>query len=157
MNRAWTRVRSGVLVVACSDGRLQKATDAFLAGELGLTEYDRLYMPGGGGALAATGRDFIRAQQFRRECLYLVELHDIERILLIFHGPAIDGPPDATCADYRRKATGASPATIRERQARDAADLLGRRYEWAGQAAVSVYWCEVDAALNITFREMSPE
>lgn len=44
-------------------------------------------MPGGGGALAASKRDVIRAQQLRRECLYLVELHDIDLVLLLFHGP----------------------------------------------------------------------
>jgi hypothetical protein len=154
VHHQWKPVRPRALVVACSDGRLQEATDAFLADELGLSEYDRFYMPGGGGALAASGRDFIRAQQLRRECLYLVELHDIERILLLFHGPTIDGPPDATCADYRRKAAGASAATIRERQARDALELLGRRDEWAGSAAVSAYWCEVDADFRITFRDM---
>jgi hypothetical protein len=152
--RQWQPARPHVLVVACSDGRLQEATDAFLADELGLTEYDRLYMPGGGGALAASGRDFIRAQQLRRECLYLVELHDIDRILLLFHGPTSDGPTEATCADYRRKAAGASAATIRDRQARDALELLGRRDEWAGSADVSAYWCEVDAGFRITFREM---
>lgn len=154
VDRHWQAVRPRTLVVACSDGRLQEATDAFLAEELGLTEYDRFYVPGGGGALAASGRDFIRAQQLRRECLYLVELHEIERILLLFHGPTGDGPPEATCADYRRKATGASAATIRERQARDALELLGRRDEWAGSADVSAYWCEVGADLRITFREM---
>jgi hypothetical protein len=154
VHRQWKPVRPRTLVVACSDGRLQAATDDFLANELGLIEYDRLYMPGGGGALAASGRDFIRAQQLRRECLYLVELHDIDRVLLLFHGPTRDGPPEATCADYRRKASGASPATIRERQARDALELMGRRDEWAGSAAVSAYWCEVDENFRITFREM---
>lgn len=157
LHRQWARVRSGTLVVACSDGRLQEATDAFLAEELGLTEYDRLYMPGGGGALAASGRDFIRAQQLRRECHYLVALHDIERVVLLFHGPGIDGPPEATCADYRRKIAGASAAAIRERQARDAAELVERRDEWAGAAAVSAYWCEVGPTLGITFRTMLGE
>lgn len=152
--RHWQAVRPRTLVVACSDGRLQQATDAFLAEELGLTEYDRFYVPGGGGALAASGRDFIRAQQLRRECLYLVDLHDIERILLLFHGPTRDGPPEATCADYRRKAAGASAAMIRDRQARDALELLGRREEWAGSAAVSAFWCEVGADFRITFREL---
>ena len=156
VHRQWKPVRPHTLVVACSDGRLQAATDAFLADELGLVEYDRLYMPGGGGALAASGRDFIRAQQFRRECLYLVELHEIERVLLLFHGPTSDGPSDATCADYRRKAAGSSPATIRDRQARDASELMGRRDEWAGSADVLAYWCEVDATFRITFREMVP-
>ena len=72
LHHQWARVRSRTLVVACSDGRLQGATDAFLADELGLTDYDRLYIPGGGGALAASGLDFIRAQQLRGECRYLV-------------------------------------------------------------------------------------
>ena len=36
----WQAVRPRVLVVACSDGRLQTATDDFLTDELGLTEYD---------------------------------------------------------------------------------------------------------------------
>jgi len=31
---------------------LQEATDAFLGRELGLTQFDRFYVPGGGGALA---------------------------------------------------------------------------------------------------------
>jgi hypothetical protein len=142
------------LVVACSDGRLQEATDAFLAEELGLTEYDRFYMPGGGGALAASGRDFIRAQQLRRECRYLVELHQVEHVVLLFHGPSSDGPPDATCADYRRKLSGASAAVIHARQERDATELLERREEWAGTAEVSTYRCEVGPTFLITFRAM---
>ena len=156
LRRQWARVRSGALVIACSDGRLQEVTDAFLADELGLTEYDRLYMPGGGGALAASGRDFLRAQQLRRECHYLVELHHVDRVLLLFHGPSTDGPADATCADYRRKLSGASAAVIRARQVRDASELMERRDEWAGPAAVSTYWCEVGPTLRITFRAMEP-
>ena len=150
----WARVRSRTLVVACSDGRLQGATDAFLADELGLTDYDRFYIPGGGGALAASGLDVIRAQQLRRECRYLVELHDVDRILLLFHGPSSDGPPDAMCADYRRKMSGASAAAIRTRQERDASELLERRHEWAGAATVSAYRCEVGPTLRITFHAL---
>ena len=151
---SWTPDRPHTLVVACSDGRLQEATDAFLGGQLDLRKFDRFYMPGGGGALAASGRDFIRAQQLRRECQYLVELHDVERVILLFHGPALDGPPDAVCADYKRKHPTASPATIRARQAQDAAELLERRHEWAGRATVAVYRCEVNAKHRVTFQEL---
>src|SRR6187551_1717699 len=42
----WTEERPHTLVVACSDGRLQEATDTFLGRELGLTQFDRFYMPG---------------------------------------------------------------------------------------------------------------
>src|SRR5581483_3146712 len=120
----WAPTRPRTLVVACSDGRLQQATDDFLQSELGLAEFDRLYVPGGGGALSASDRDVFRAQQLRGECKYLVELHEVKQIILLFHGPAADGPPEAVCADYRRKLPWATPDVLRQRQARDALDLM---------------------------------
>ena len=119
----WSTNRPRTMVVACSDGRLQGATDAFLHAELGLAEFDRLYVPGGGGALSASDRDVFRAQQLRGECKYLVELHEVKQIVLLFHGPAADGPAESVCADYRRKLPWASPDVLRQRQARDALEL----------------------------------
>jgi hypothetical protein len=153
---AWTPARPSVLVVACSDGRLQEATDAFLTRHLGVARYDRFYVPGGAGALAASGSDFIRAQQMRRECRYLVELHDVRRVVLLVHGPAAGGPADAVCADYRRKLSWASPATIRDRQSRDVEELLGRRDEWAGGAEILAFRAEVHADGAITFGAVAP-
>jgi len=148
----WTVERPHTLVVACSDGRLQEATDEFLGRELGLTQFDRFYVPGGGGALAASGRDFLRAQQLRRECAYLIELHSVARVVLLFHGPASTGPVAAVCADYRRKMPWASADIVRARQLEDSAELIERRAEWAGQATVMSYSCEVHAGGEITFR-----
>lgn len=148
----WTPDRPHTLVVACSDGRLQQATDAFLGRELGLTQFDRFYVPGGGGALASSGRDFIRAQQLRRECAYLIELHSVTHVVLLFHGPAPDGPAAAVCADYRRKMSWASPEIVHARQIQDAAELIERQSEWAGQATVVSYRCEVHARGEISFR-----
>ena len=148
----WTVERPHTLVVACSDGRLQEATDAFLGRELGLTQFDRFYVPGGGGALASSGRDFIRAQQLRRECAYLIELHSVARVVLLFHGPAANGPAAAVCADYRRKMAWASPDIIHARQRQDSSELIDRRDEWAGQAAVVSYRCDVHGGGEITFR-----
>lgn len=150
----WTSERPHTLVVACSDGRLQQATDAFLGRELGLTQFDRFYMPGGGGALASSGRDFIRAQQLRRECAYLVELHAVARVILLFHGPAGNGPAEAVCADYRRKLPWASPEMVALRQRQDSEELIQRRSEWAGTATVSSYRCEVHRGGAIAFREL---
>ncbi|MEO7966781.1 MAG: hypothetical protein ABIT38_23015, partial [Gemmatimonadaceae bacterium] len=81
----WSPDRPSPLVIACSDGRLQEATDQFLGHHLHVSRYDRFYMPGGAGALAASGRDFIRARQLRRECRYLVDLHSVGHIVLLFH------------------------------------------------------------------------
>jgi len=131
-SQSWKPERPHTLVVACSDGRLQEATDAFLSHELQLAHFDRFYMPGGGGALASSGRDFLRAQQLRRECAYLVELHEITRIILLFHGPTENGPPEAICADYRRKLPWASPALVRDRPASESGRTVKEEEEWIG-------------------------
>ena len=147
----WNSERPHVLVVACSDGRLQVATDAFLGHHLGVSDYDRLYVPGGGGALSPSGRDFIRAAQHQQECRYLVEVHDVEALVLLFHGPAADGPPESVCADYARKQPSASIEQVRLQQEKDVAELLESRWQWAGSAAVAVYRCEISAARSLSF------
>ncbi|HMI54836.1 MAG TPA: hypothetical protein VK494_01480 [Gemmatimonadaceae bacterium] len=153
----WTPARPNALVVACSDGRLQEATDAFLAREFKITRYDRLYVPGGGGALASSGADPVRAQQMCAECRYLVELHAVRRVILLFHGPSTTGRIEAACADYRRKLPWANLAQLRAQQEADAVDLLNRRREWASEAGVVLYRCEVDAAGQLTFVNLDPD
>jgi hypothetical protein len=150
----WSAARPNVLVVACSDGRLQEATDTFLASELGIVRYDRFYVPGGAGALTASGHDFARAPQMRHECRYLIDLHRVGRLVLLMHGPAPGGPPDAACADYRRKLKRASIEELREQQTRDARELWRQRAKWAGAATIVVYRCEIDATGAITFVDL---
>ena len=147
----WDHKRPRLLVVACSDGRLQEATDDFLNGELGITHYDRLYVPGGAGALSASGRDFLRSHQVRQECKYLVQLHGVERVIALFHGPASNGPEEALCADYRRKFPWARSAELRKQQEDDARDLLRYRHEWSERAAVWIYRCEIGEKAEINF------
>lgn len=118
---------------------------------------DLRIVPGGAGALAASGRDFLRAQQIRRECRYLVELHAVRQIVLMFHGPTVDGPLAAACADYRRKMPWASVTALRDRQEQDAEELRGRRAEWAVAAEVSMYRCEVDGRGGIRFADLAGE
>ena len=153
----WSPARPNALVVACSDGRLQEATDAFLAREFQITQYDRFYIPGGGGALASSGTDLVRAQQMCAECRYLVELHAVKRVILLFHGPSAAGRIEAACADYRRKLPWAPLAELRTRQELDAVDLLTRRREWAADAAVLLYRCEVDSAGGLMFVNLDPD
>jgi hypothetical protein len=150
----WSVDRPHTLVIACSDGRLQDQTDEFLHDELGLAGFDRFYVPGGGGALAASGPDFFRAVQMRTEVLYLVKLHEVARVILTFHGPTANGPIDAICADYRRKFPTASSTHVAERQRLDALDLMKVRHEWAGKADVSAYRCEVSDKHHVSFVEI---
>jgi hypothetical protein len=154
-HRKWSPDRPHTLVIACSDGRLQEQTDAFLTHQLRLAGFDRFYVPGGGGALASSGRDFTRADHLRRECAYLIQLHEISRVILLFHGPSATGPAHAVCADYKRKLPWASPEMLREQQTRDAVDLLQRRDQWAGQAEVTAYRCEIDMSHHISFVPLS--
>jgi hypothetical protein len=145
------------MVVACSDGRLQEATDAFLAGQFKITRYDRFYVPGGGGALASSGTDAARAQQMCAECKYLVDMHAVRRVIVLFHGPSSEGRIEAACADYRRKLPWATVAQLREQQEADAVDLLKRRREWASEAGVLLFRCEVDSAGTLSFVNLDPE
>ncbi|MGH7554949.1 MAG: hypothetical protein ACREMQ_18265 [Longimicrobiales bacterium] len=147
----WTHARPSVLVIACSDGRLQEATDEFLARHLGIRHYDRLYVPGGAGALSPSGRDFLRARELQKECRFLVDAHHLEHVIGVFHGPAPDGPPEAMCGDYRRKFDWATVEELRAQQERDAGELIEYRADWAARAAVHIYRGEVGMTGNLSF------
>ena len=151
----WSPGRPNTLVIACSDGRLQEATDEFLTHHLQVARYDRFYVPGGAGALASSGRDFLRAQQLRRECRYLIELHGVRHVVMLFHGPTPDGPLAAACADYRRKLPWATVTELRARQELDAEELDRIREDWAGDADVVMYRCEIDSRGVIRFAALA--
>ena len=151
----WDARRPGTLVIACSDGRLQETLDEFLGGHLGVTRYDRLYMPGGPGALTPSGIEYLRSDLFRRECAFLVESHDIDDVILIFHGAEPEsGPPEATCADYRRLLPNHGTEAIFAQQSRDARDLLHAGFGWNRRVRVRVFRCEVTAGGGIRFVAM---
>ncbi len=78
------------------------------------------------------------------------------RVILLFHGPSAAGRIESACADYRRKLPWAPLAEIRARQEEDAVDLLKRRREWATEAEVLVYRCEVDSAGGLDFVNLDP-
>ena len=141
----WNRSRPHALVVACSDGRLQENLDDFLQRSLRITHYDRLYAPGGAGALTRSGSDFIRAGFYRRECLDLVRLHGIQSLILLFHGPATDGPAEAVCGDYRRKFPASSIHDIRRQQEVDARELHSAGLGWPARVETHIFRCEVGA------------
>lgn len=152
----WNPARPGVLVIACSDGRLQEPVDEFMAAR-GVTHYDRLYVPGGPGALCASGVSYMRADQMRRECTFLVQAHQVEDVYLIFHGPAEDGPPEATCADYRHKLPNLTPGQIREQQQRDSDEVLHNGFGWNVSPRVHPYRCEVTGTGAVQFVSLRSE
>jgi hypothetical protein len=152
----WNRSRPNKLVIACSDGRLQENLDDFLQGHLGIQHYDRLYAPGGPGALASSGFEFSRSDAFRRECLFLVSAHNVEDVYLIFHGPAVDGPEEAVCADYLRIFPRYRPEQIRTEQQKDLNEILKAGFGWQRHVRVHAYRCEVRSDGGIQFMELTP-
>ncbi len=96
-----------------------------------------MYVPGGVGALAPSGAEFTRAHQYHRECRFLIEAHQLDTVVLLFHGPSSDGPSDALCGDYRRKFPRASAGDIRRAQDQDLGDVL-RLTAWQTVRVVAV-------------------
>jgi len=151
-HRPWNEQRPKTLVIACSDGRFQEEVDEFLQRHLAIDHYDRLYVPGGAGALVTSGTEFIRADRFLTECRFLIEGHGIERVILLFHGPAADGPAEALCGDYQRRLPTSPPASIRRQQDRDA-EWIWR--EGLGDGVrLEIYRCEVAADGLVRFVQM---
>jgi hypothetical protein len=151
----WHLARPHTLVVACSDGRLQQAVDEFLNDHLGISEYDRLYLPGGPGALASSGLEFSRSERQRREFRFLLTAHEIEKVFLVFHGPLDAGPKDAICADYGRALGDVGIQRVRAEQERDAKEILERGFGFL-KVDVRVYFCEVAEDFSVSFREFKP-
>lgn len=152
--KTWNVARPHVLVVACSDGRLQENVDDFLSNHLGINGYDRLFMPGGPGALSQSGYEFLRSDQWRRECAFLIAAHGIQELVLIFHGAACDGPETAICADYPRKLPSQTPSQVREQQEIDALDLLRRVFSVSSQLRVRIFRAEVRADGFVQFVDL---
>ena len=151
----WNVERPRVLVACCSDGRLQESIDEFLQNYFSIRDYDRFYAPGGPAALTPGGYEFLRATQYRDDLAFLVRVHKVEELLLIFHGAAPDGPAEATCAHYHRVLPGAGPAAVRDQQFQDLADL--RMYLDGLHLTVRVraYRAEVRADLRVQFVPMN--
>jgi hypothetical protein len=150
--RPWNGQLPGTLVVVCSDGRFREEVDEFLHRHLAVGQYDRLYVPGGAGALATSGAEFIRADRLLTECRFLIRAHGIERVILMFHGPAVDGPVEALCGDYRRRLPTSDVAAIRRQQERDAKQI--RRNGLGAGVDLEIYRCEVMKDQAVRFVQM---
>lgn len=155
---AWMTDRPRILIVACSDGRYQQSLDEFLDNHLGITHYDRLYAPGGPGALASSTLSYFRGEQFRQESAFLIDAHGLEEILFIFHGPVNrEGPLDATCADYRRKMYSASTVEIYRQQEADLQEAIRAVRKASNEVRIRAFRAEVRADNRVMFMPLSTD
>jgi len=148
----WHAARPRILIIACSDGRYQQSLDEFLTYHLDITHYDRLYAPGGPGALASSALSYFRGEHFRQEAAFLIDAHELEEIIFIFHGPMDkQGPSEATCADYRRKRQGAGTQEIYIQQEADLQEAVRAVVKANKNIRVSAFRAEVRADMRVQF------
>ena len=77
--------RVGAAAVYCSDGRFGDQCDDLLHRGLQLPRYDRLALPGGPACLAASFPVYHVEQAVLEQLRFLVEVHRLERVILIAH------------------------------------------------------------------------
>ncbi len=71
--------------IYCSDGRLGEHFDDFLQQGLSLPRYDRVTLPGGPACLAGHPQAHLEEQGIVDELKFLVEVHGLQRVVLIAH------------------------------------------------------------------------
>jgi hypothetical protein len=71
--------------IYCSDGRVGEQFDEFLQNGLGLPRYDRVALPGGPACLAGHSQAHLEEQGVIDELKFLVEFHELSRVVLIAH------------------------------------------------------------------------
>lgn len=148
----WQKERPHILIIACSDGRYQQSLDDFLNHHLGITHYDRLFAPGGPGALAPSTFSYFRGEQFRQESAFLIDAHSLEEIIFIFHGPVDhEGPNEATCADYRRKMHSARTTEIYRQQEVDLQEAVKAVVKANKDLRMRAFRAEVRADMHVQF------
>jgi hypothetical protein len=81
----WSPERVRALALYCSDGRWGEAFDEFCHRHLQLPRYDRWAVPGGPGWVAGCTEDSGVLRVTRNQLDFLVQTHEIERVVLITH------------------------------------------------------------------------
>lgn len=71
--------------IYCSDGRVGEHFDDFLQNGLSLPRYDRVALPGGPACLAGHPQAHLEQQGVVDELKFLVEVHGLNRIVLVAH------------------------------------------------------------------------
>lgn len=81
----YVSARMHAAALYCSDGRVGEHFDDFLHTGLGMPRYDRLCLPGGPACLAGYPQAHLEEQGVLDELKFLVEVHKLQRVVLIQH------------------------------------------------------------------------
>lgn len=150
--RTWAGDLPVAVAVTCTDGRIQAWVDDFLLELLGTARYDRVYIPGGPGAIVPgdTAAQAERAQHIWEELKFMIEAHRLNRVVLIFHGAAVGGPAVAGCGDYGRLYPGADRETVNRRQIADAHEAKNKINRTFPDVQVDIFGLAVNSKGQVT-------
>ncbi len=81
----YNQARMHAAAVYCSDGRMGEHFDDFLQNGLQLPRYDRVALPGGPACMAGYTQAALEQQSIVDELKFLVDVHGLDRIVLISH------------------------------------------------------------------------
>lgn len=129
--------------------------DEYITDYLNVEFYDRLYLPGGPGGLASSGVEYVRSERHRQEMAFLLTAHQIETVLLMFHGPTADGPSEALCADYVRFLGVVDVARVRAQQETDFLEVKAFIHRTMPTAVVNGARSEVGQDGSVSFVELN--
>ena len=96
-----------------------------------------------GRGLTPGGYEFLRVIQYREDIAFLIRVHTVEKLLLIFQRAAPDGLAEAICAYYRRVLPGIGADAVRVQLIQDLADLRIDLSDLRLTARVRAYRAEV--------------
>lgn len=82
---AYEVARIHAAAIYCSDGRVGEHFDDFLQNGLGLPRYDRVALPGGPACLAGHPQAHLEEQGVVDELRFLVDAHELQRVVLVAH------------------------------------------------------------------------
>lgn len=133
--------RFDAVAVFCSDGRFGDQADEFLHKGLGLSQYDRVVLPGGPGSLAGHDRANVAAEGALADLRFLIEAHKLDRVVLIQH----DG-----CAFYGQ-GLGLEAEAVEPQQAVDLRKAAGLIREQTGVGQIEGYFARRTDQERIVF------
>ena len=141
----FARNRVGALAIYCSDGRYNEPFDEFIGKKLGLPNYDRMSIPGGPAWLIYDSRRLQEASVSRSHIEFLVEHHQLTRVILIAH---------ENCGYYRKRLGCADEKEVERQQNEDMKKAKDQILPWHKSLTVDSYRAKVEGK-QVTFTALS--
>lgn len=133
-----------VLAIYCSDGRFGHQCEHFIEQHLGAPRYDRFVVPGGAAWIVLDWFTFKEFDVSRESLTLLVELHHLQRILVIAH---------EDCGFYRQHNPSLKPDEICLKEHDDLRTAREVLLKWFPGVEVDLYYAGIKGT-SVTFEKV---